>query len=183
MESTWRRGEDRHRRNHGQRTLDLPSPIVEELKSEAQRLGRSLSSIVQMAWRISRGRPAEPPPKPQPWEPIACELESRLGNPSKRRSAARAWLRFEAWCAEQGLIAFPCWDETLLDHARALLSAGVGRNEVLRAAAAIAIIHRARGHKPPRLRPSARAVVGRASLSPRGDVARSSSRSTASSIQ
>ena len=148
------------RRKHGQRTLDLPSHLVEELKSEAARLGRSLSSVVQMAWRLSRGLPPDPPARvPPPWEAVASELEDRLNYPSKRNSAARAWLRFEAWCGEHQLLPCPARDETLLGYARACLAVGMGRKEVLRAAAAVAVVHRARGHKPPRLRPSAAAVV------------------------
>ncbi|HYV45475.1 MAG TPA: hypothetical protein VFA20_11465 [Myxococcaceae bacterium] len=147
------------RRKHGQRTLDLPSQLVVELKSEAARLGRSLSSVVQMAWRISRGLPPDPPQVVQPWEAIASELEDRLNYPSKRSSAARAWLHFEAWCVEHQLLPCPARDETLLGYARACLAIGVGRKDVLRAAAAVAVVHRVRGHKPPRLRPSAAAAV------------------------
>jgi len=133
---------------------------VEELKSEAARLGRPLSSVVQMAWRISRGRSPDPPPRvPPPWEAVAGELEDRLNYPSKRNAAARAWLRFEAWCAEHQLLSCPARDETLLGYARACLAIGVERKDILRAAAAVAVVHRARGHKPPRLRPSAAAVV------------------------
>jgi len=153
-------GEGRRQRRQGQRTLDLPSPLVEELRTEAARLGRSPSALVQLAWRISRGMPAErPPPAAQPWEAVAGELTRRIGNPAKRRAASRAWLQFEAWCAEQGAPACPAADETLRAYARARLAAGAGSNELVRAVAAIAVVHRARGRPVPRLRPSAKAAL------------------------
>lgn len=154
-------GVNRPRRS-GQRTLDLPAALVEELKSEANRLGKSLSSLVQMAWRISLGRSPEPPQKPpQPWESVADELTRRLSNPSKRRTASRAWLHFERWCVERGCSPLPARDETLLAYAVDRLAAGTQTNELLRAAAAISLVHRVRNHRAPRLRPSARKAVDR----------------------
>jgi hypothetical protein len=154
-------GDSRARKN-GQRTLDLPAPLLEELKSEAARLGRSLSSVVQMAWRISVGRPPDPPaPAPQPWEPVAAELSRQLRNPSKRRAASRAWLHFERWCAERGYPSLPCKDETLLAYAADRLARGASPNEVVRAAAAVSLVHRVRGRQAPRLRPSAQKAVQR----------------------
>jgi hypothetical protein len=156
-----REGENRPRKN-GQRTLDLPAALVEELKAEANRLGRSLSALVQMAWRISLGQPPDrPTPSPQPWEPVAAELSRQLRNPSKRRAASRAWMRFEAWCHERGHSALPARDETLLAYATDRLSSGAALNEVLRAAAAVSLVHRVRGCRAPRLRPSARKAVER----------------------
>jgi hypothetical protein len=150
-------------RRSGQRTLDLPAALVEELKGEANRLGRSLSSLVQMAWRISLGRPADPPEKPpQPWEGVAAELTRRLSNPSKRRTASRAWLQFERWCLERGHSPLPARDETLAAYTAERLADGSSTtNELLRAAAAISLVHRVRGCRAPRLRPSARKAVER----------------------
>ncbi|HYV48828.1 MAG TPA: hypothetical protein VFA20_28410 [Myxococcaceae bacterium] len=161
MNSNSHAGEKGPRRS-GQRTLDLPAALVEELKSEANRLGRSLSSVVQMAWRISNGQAPDPPePPPQPWEPVAAELTRRLSNPSKRRTASRAWLHFERWCAERGHASLPARDETLAAYAAERLAGGAPPKEVLRAAAAISLVHRVRGGRAPRLRPSARKAVER----------------------
>jgi len=153
---------ERSPRRSGQRTLDLPSALVEELKSEANRLGRSLSSLVQMAWRISNGRSPDPPERPpEPWEPVAAELVPRLSNPSKRRTASRAWLHFEQWCVARGQSPLPARDETLAAYAAERLAGGAPTNEILRAASAISLVHRVRGCRAPRLRPSARKAVDR----------------------
>ena len=40
--------------DHGKRSLYFPGAMLDEMRSEAKRLDRSLSWVVQRAWKVAR---------------------------------------------------------------------------------------------------------------------------------
>lgn len=78
--------------------------------------------------------------------------------PETRRAYARDWSRFSAWCNDQGRTALPATPETLAEYANALADAGKAPASIMRAIAAIRVIHKISAHPPPETKP-ARDVV------------------------
>ncbi|MGA8892575.1 MAG: TIGR04563 family protein [Anaeromyxobacteraceae bacterium] len=52
-------------------SLYFPEEMLNEIEREAQRLDRSLSWVVQQAWKVARGQMARIPGVNDPQQPVA----------------------------------------------------------------------------------------------------------------
>ncbi|QSQ25298.1 TIGR04563 family protein [Pyxidicoccus parkwayensis] len=82
--------------DHRKQSLYFPEDMLEEIQREATRQDRSLSWIVQQAWKVARGdirkMPSvndvlSPPPRPAP-APVASAVPSSTAAPVVAAAAA-----------------------------------------------------------------------------------------------